>query len=118
MPAGSCNVLSYRADMKVEETGYGFVVHISANLTQKNAAEISATVMAILSESCPETRVVLDFAGAALIDSSGIGAVLELGKKAMSSNICLILCGLPESARRVLNRTGIANFLTIVGSRT
>lgn len=116
MHAG-CKALSYPADMKVEDTGDGLVVHVLGNLTQKNSADISAAVMSILKESRPESQVVLDFSGAAHIDSSGLGAVLELGRQAESRGIRLVVCGLPDSARRVLNRTGIANLLTIVEAR-
>jgi len=110
-------VSSYPAEMSAEQTEEGSVVHISTDLTQRNSADISAAVISIMDESLSGSRIVVDLWGAAHIDSSGIGAILEMGRKAQTSGIRFAVCGLPESARRFLNRTGIANLLTIVEGR-
>jgi anti-anti-sigma factor len=100
-----------------EQTEDGLVLHILGDLTQQNSAGMTAAVLKILHDHEPGTRVVLDVSRAVHIDSSGVGAVLEIGREAQASGIHLIVSGLSDSAGRAFKRTGISSLLTIVDGR-
>jgi anti-anti-sigma factor len=88
-------------------------VTISGGLTVRNAAETVATVLADWEEHGRPNRVVLDLSSVHRIDSSGVGALMEIRHRLDEASAQLVLRGLEEGPRRVLDRTGIARLFDI-----
>lgn len=61
-------------------------------------------------------RLILDLAGVPYIDSSGVGTIVELKRRADKADVRLVLSGLQPRVRGVFELTRLDRFLTIVES--
>lgn len=83
------------------------VLHVKGNLDAGVHQEFSRCVANMISRAEPGA-IVLDFDGVELVDSSGVGMLLELGSKCGGSGRTVIL----ENCRGpVRERLGAASFL-------
>jgi len=106
-------VSDHRAEISVFETGRGLVVHILTDITFENWFRIRTAVLAACEERGKPGTVILDLGGVYHIDSSGVGALLELAQKAACANVSFILSSLEASPRRVLDITGLGELFQI-----
>src|SRR5262249_3964721 len=88
-------------------------IPISGDLTVRNAAETVAAATTEWEEHGRPHRVVLDLHAVHRIDSSGVGALMEIRHRLDDAGAQLVLIGLSEGPRRVLDRTGIARLFEI-----
>lgn len=58
-------------------------------------------------------RLVLDFEGVTFMDSSGIALILRAQKRMENLNGSLLVCHVPQQARRVLDTAGISRLVRI-----
>ena len=58
-------------------------------------------------------KLVMDFAGVTFMDSSGIALILRSQQRMQLLDGSLMVCNVPEQARRVLDAAGIARLVTI-----
>jgi ABC-type transporter Mla MlaB component len=70
-------------------------------------------VQAAWEEKGRPRRVFMDLSGVQHIDSSGVGALMEIQQRAVRANVHLTLCKLENGPRRLLERTGISRLFEI-----
>jgi len=87
----------------------GLVAHLEGNISVRNAADIHRVLLGAWRERADGGELLVDLEQARRIDSSGIGALMEL----VSDGVPLGLCNLQESPRRLLERTGLSRLFHI-----
>lgn len=102
-----------RAGMAVFHDFGGLVVRILTDIIATNAGEIRDSVVSAWNDKGKPPKVILDLRGVNHIDSTGVGALMDLAQRARTAGIPLILCGLEDAPRRMLKRTGIAELFRI-----
>ena len=95
------------------ETRGRLEVRILVDLTVMNASAIRNTVLSAWEDRGRPPVLVLDLAGARHIDSSGVGALMEIAHRIEGAGVRLVLSGLNPTAQRMLDRTGLAMLFTI-----
>lgn len=58
-------------------------------------------------------KLVLDLSGVTFMDSSGIALILRAQQRMKLLDGSLLVCGVPQQARRVLDAAGIGRLVTI-----
>ena len=58
-------------------------------------------------------KLVLDFSGVTFMDSSGIAIILRIQQKMQLLDGTIMICNVPQQARRVLNAAGIDRLVSI-----
>ncbi len=58
-------------------------------------------------------KLVLDFSGVTFMDSSGIALILRAQQRMQLLDGSMLVCHVPEQARRVLDAAGIGRLVTI-----
>ena len=81
-------------------------IRVLTDIDVRNAAAIRTGIVSTWEERGREP-LVLDLAGARHIDSSGVGVLLELFHRTDDAGVALILRGLRDAPRRMLERTGL-----------
>jgi anti-anti-sigma factor len=107
------SVIDHAPEVEVLEDQHGTRVHVLGDITTRNSAEVSAAVQSALEEKGRLRRLVLDLSGVQHIDSSGIGALMEIQQRMQSANTRLVLTGMEEAPRKLLERTGISRLFDI-----
>jgi anti-anti-sigma factor len=100
-------------ELHVTEEEFGLTIHVPRDILVQNAGETSAAVIAAWEQKARPRRLVLDLSAVQHIDSSGVGALMEIGQHLNQANTRLIITGLQEGPRRLLERTGIARLFDI-----
>jgi anti-anti-sigma factor len=91
----------------VTHDGDGAVVCVTGELDLATAPSFLRQALALL--ALPLESVTLDLAGVGFIDSSGLGALIEIRGAADDHRIALTLRAVPGQARRVLELTNLAD---------
>jgi anti-anti-sigma factor len=92
-------------------------VRILTDLTIRNATAIRNGILSAWEDYGRPGWLILDLAGVRHIDSSGVGALLELWHRTEDAGIPLVIQGLQKSPRRLLERTGLGELFRIAGER-
>ena len=58
-------------------------------------------------------KLVMDLSGVTFMDSSGIALILRAQQRMQLTEGSMLVCNVPEQARRVLDATGIGRLVTI-----
>jgi anti-sigma B factor antagonist len=92
-------------------------VHVRHDITMHNSIEVCTAVKKAWEERGRPQRVILDLSGVRRIDSSGVGALMEISEWANRSGARLVLSGLEEAPQRLLERTGIIRLFEVGENR-
>jgi len=104
-------------DIEVLTDDGGVRVHVRHDITVHNSVEVCTAVKRALEERGRPERVVLDLSGVRRIDSSGVGALMEIWECTNRSGARLGLSGLEEAPQRLLERTGIIRLFEVGENR-
>jgi anti-anti-sigma factor len=103
----------HAAELQVTEDNLGLTIHVPGDITARNATETTTAVIAAWENKQRPRRLVLDLKGVQHIDSSGVGALMEIRRQTSQANTRLVLTGLEAGPQRLLERTGIARLFDI-----
>jgi anti-anti-sigma factor len=98
----------HTAELRTVEDRLGLIVEIPGDINTMNSAEISAAAIAAWEQKGRPRRLILDLTNVQHMDSSGVGALMEIRHRIEQANSHLVLRGLQDAPRRLLERTGIA----------
>jgi anti-anti-sigma factor len=96
-------------DVTLAEGESGLVAHLHCDISVGNAADVHRILLGAWKERADSGELLVDLGKARKIDSSGIGALLEL----VRDGVPLGLCNLQDSPRRILERTGLSSLFHI-----
>jgi anti-anti-sigma factor len=91
----------------------GLTIRVSQDITANNAAETSEAMLSAWEQQARPWRVTLDLSGMRHLDSSGVGALMQVLHGLRQASARLVLTGLETGPRRILERTGIARMFDI-----
>src|SRR5438270_6394596 len=97
--------IHHAANVEVIEDKHGLTVRVLSDITTRNSEEICEAIQDEWQAHGKPRRLILDLRGVQHIDSSGVGALMEIQQRATQSNVRLTLCGLQDAPRRLLERT-------------
>jgi anti-sigma B factor antagonist len=106
-------LLDRQSEVTVLEQNRRLVARITADITIRNSAPIRTAILSAWEERGDPEAVILDLGDVRHIDSSGVGALLELANQAKKAGIPFSLCNLQESPRRLLDRTGLYSMFQV-----
>ena len=84
---------------------------VSGRVDSSTAGAFEAALLAALDES--GHRMVLDCAALEFLSSAGLRALLVAMKKANAAHGDMVMCGVPERIREVLEVSGFTRFLKL-----
>ena len=87
-------------------------VFLSGELDHHGARNSLREVEMAIDAALPKT-LVLDMAGVTFMDSSGIALILRAQQRMRLLDGSLLVCHVPEQAKRVLDAAGIGRLVTI-----
>ena len=96
-------------DVTMNEGERGLVAHLECDISIRNAADVHRILLGAWKERADGRELLVDLERARRIDSSGIGALMEL----VRDGVPLGLCNLQDSPRRLLERTGLSTLFRI-----
>ena len=101
-------------ELKVTRQGTVAVVHPAAQVDGRAAFQFEQDILELLQDGTK--YVVVDFAAVTLFASAGIRVLILMLHKLDARDGALVLCGLNQYVRNVLDVSGLTGQFTIVGS--
>ncbi len=98
-----------------EKVGDVLVIAPSGTIDSRTAPQFEKRALDALAKG--ERRIVVDFAAVDFTSSAGLRVLLMLGKRLQPSGGTLVLCGLNEGVRKVLEVSGLMTAFPVVGTR-
>ncbi len=105
---------SHNLEVRAEREPNVTLVYLSGEIDLRTSPQLRATLLEIVDEK--PARVVLDLSGVSYMDSSGIGTMVELKRRAAQRDSKVVLVGLQERVRSVFEITRLDKFFDIVDS--
>jgi anti-anti-sigma factor len=101
-------------ELKVSRHGQVAVVHPAATVDGRSAFQFEQDILELLQDGT--RHVVVDFAAVTLFASAGIRVLILMLHKLDARDGALVLCGLNQYVRNVLDVSGLTGQFTIVGT--
>jgi anti-anti-sigma factor len=101
-------------ELKVSRQGQVAVVHPAATVDGRSAFTFETDILELLQDGTK--FVVVDFAAVTLFASAGIRVLILMLHKLDARDGALVLCGLNQYVRNVLDVSGLTSQFTIVGT--
>lgn len=102
-------------DVRQEKLGEVLVIAPDGTVDSRTAPSFEKAALDALAKG--ERRIVVDFGKVDFTSSAGLRVLLMLGKRLQSAGGALVLCGLNEGVRKVLDVSGLTSAFPIVASR-
>jgi anti-sigma B factor antagonist len=90
------------------------ILELSGEIDLRTSPGLRASCLELLDEKI--ARIVLDLTGVSYIDSSGVGTIVELKRKAMRNKSKVILVGLQPRVRSLFEITRLDKFFDIAAT--
>jgi len=101
-------------DIRTSREPDATIVKISGEVDLRTSPQLRDVFLELL-ETKPQ-RVILDLTGVGYVDSSGVGTIVELKRRAMQDNGTVILVGLQARVRSLFEITRLDKFFTITAT--
>ena len=99
-------------ELKTKCADRNLLLEISGELDHHGARNALREVELAVDAALPK-KLVLDMGGVTFMDSSGIALILRAQQRMQVMDGCLLVCNVPQQARRVLDAAGIGRLVTI-----
>lgn len=98
--------------VNTERNGSSTVVRLEGDFDLHSAAQVRSQVEGLVEE--PGHEVYIDLTQVDFLDSSGLGTLVGLQKRANRSQASLALCGLPRQLEKIIDVTHLRDAFTIL----
>ena len=99
-------------EINAKSTGRKLLLELSGELDHQGAAQAIRELELALDAALP-LYLALDLSGVTFMDSSGIALILRARRRMRTLGGSLLVCRVPQQARRVLDAAGIDRVVTI-----
>ena len=99
-------------EINAKSTGRKLLLELSGELDHQGAAQSIRELELALVAALP-LHLALDLSGVTFMDSSGIALILRARRRMRTLGGSLLVCRVPQQARRVLDAAGIDRVVTI-----
>jgi anti-sigma B factor antagonist len=100
----------HNLDVRAERERDVTILHLNGEIDLRTSPQLRGTV------DRKPARIILDLSGVSYVDSSGVGTIVELKRRAMRHESRIILVGLQERVRSVFEITRLDKFFEIADS--
>lgn len=90
------------------------VVQLNGEIDLRTSPQMRSALLTLLDEK--PGRIILDLSGVTYIDSSGVGTIVELKRRALHDENKVVLVGLQPRVRSLFEITRLDKFFTITDS--
>lgn len=98
-------------DVSTEREPGATIVRLSGEVDLRTSPQLRGLFLELLDEQ--PTRIILDLSGVGYVDSSGVGTMVELKRRAMRDNADVVLVGMQTRVRSLFEITRLDKFFTI-----
>jgi len=99
-------------ELKTKCSDRNLLLEFSGELDHHGARNALREVEQALDAALPR-KLVMDFGGVTFMDSSGIALILRAQQRMQLLEGSILVCNVPEQARRVLDAAGVGRLVTI-----
>jgi len=99
-------------EVRTRREGESLVVHLAGEVDLRTSPELRQRLLESLESRPP--RVIVDLRGVSYIDSSGVGTLVEMKRRADGNGASVVLVGLQPRVRSVFEITRLDTFFHIV----
>lgn len=99
-------------EINAKSTGRKLLLELSGELDHQGAAQAIWELELAMDAALP-LHLALDLSGVTFMDSSGIALILRARRRMRTLGGSLLVCRVPQQARRVLDAAGIDRVVTI-----
>ena len=99
-------------EINAKSADRNLLLELSGELDHHGARNSLREVEMAIGAALPKT-LVLDMAGVTFMDSSGIALILRAQQRMQLLDGSILVCNVPQQARRVLDAAGIGRLVTI-----
>lgn len=104
-------------EIKAKSTDRNLLLEFSGELDHHGAKDAIRELEQAVDAALPR-RLILDFAGVTFMDSSGIALLLRAQRRVQNLGGSVLVCHVPQQAKRVLDAAGIGRLITIQAGGT
>lgn len=97
-------------DIHVRNLGQITIVDISGDIDSSVAAQAQKQLLPLLE---PECKILVDMSGVGYMSSAGLRFLLSIYRRATDSKGKILLVGLSEEIREMMEATGFLRFFTV-----
>ena len=94
--------------MTITQDNGAMTAHLTGEIDHHTASYLRHAIDASFVRTKPD-KLILDFSGVTFMDSSGVGLALGRYKKTRAEGCALVLTGLSERDRRMMQLSGMQN---------
>ena len=99
-------------EMNAKSADRNLLLELSGELAHHGARNAIRDLERAIEAALPK-KLVLDMAGVTFMDSSGIALILRAQQRMQLLDGSLLVCNVPQQAKRVLDAAGIGRLVTI-----
>ena len=99
-------------EIQAKSADRNLLLELSGELDHHGARDALRQVELSIDAALPR-MLVLDFSGVTFMDSSGIALILRSQQRMQLLDGSILVCNVPQQARRVLDAAGIGRLVTI-----
>lgn len=99
-------------ELKTKCSDRNLLLEFSGELDHHGARNVLREVEQAIDAAMPR-KLVMDMSGITFMDSSGIALILRSQQRMQLLDGSLLVCNVPEQARRVLDAAGVGRIVTI-----
>jgi anti-sigma B factor antagonist len=104
----------HNLDVRAERERDVTILHLNGEIDLRTSPQLRGTFLDLVDRK--PARIILDLSGVSYVDSSGVGTIVELKRRAMRHESRIILVGLQERVRSVFEITRLDKFFEIADS--
>jgi anti-sigma B factor antagonist len=108
------NEEGHNLDVRAERERDATIVRLTGEVDLRTSPQLRGVFLELVDER--PSRIIIDLTGVDYVDSSGVGTVVELKRRAMRSESKVVLVGLQPRVRSLFEITRLDKFFTIVNS--
>lgn len=104
----------HNLDVRTTRERDATVVHLNGEIDLRTSPQLRSTFLELIDER--PARIILALADVSYVDSSGVGTIVELKRRAAHHGSDVVLVGLQPRVRSLFEITRLDKFFTITGS--
>ncbi|MFQ5805979.1 MAG: STAS domain-containing protein [Phycisphaerae bacterium] len=108
------NEQRHNLDVRAEREQDVTIVHLKGEIDLRTSPQLRGMFLKLLDERPP--RIILELSEVGYVDSSGVGTVVELKRRAMHHESKVVLVGLQPRVRSLFEITRLDKFFTVADS--
>ena len=101
----------HNLEVRAEHEQDATILYLSGGIDLRTSPRLRATFLDLIDEK--PARIILDLSGVSYVDSSGVGTMVELKRRAMRYQSPVVLVGLQNRVRSLFEITRLDKFFDI-----